>query len=79
MTFLYNSLTVPLSKRKKSAFIYSLLLYIDPLNDSYAVNRWSNPQLKEIQLHCLTILSSVIIYMKEEYFNNCYIQLTSIF
>ncbi|EAR84467.2 hypothetical protein TTHERM_00691650 (macronuclear) [Tetrahymena thermophila SB210] len=52
---------------KDSAFIYSLLLYIDPLNDSYAVNRWSNPQLKEIQLHCLTILSSVIIYMKEDF------------
>ncbi|KRX04785.1 Armadillo-type fold [Pseudocohnilembus persalinus] len=50
-----------------SAFILSLLLYIDPLANSYAVNRWSPPQLREIQLHCLDILRNVIIYMKEDF------------
>ena len=44
----------------------SLLLYIDPLSNSYAVNRWSTPQLREIQLHCLSILSNVILYVKDE-------------
>lgn len=58
------NLTTPL--RPQSAFTLSLLLYIDPLANSYAVNRWSTPQLREIQLHCLSILANVIMYMKEE-------------
>ena len=32
----------------KSNFIQSLLIYIDPLTNSYAVNRWSTPQSKEL-------------------------------
>ena len=52
----------------KSNFIQSLLLYIDPLSNSYAVNRWSSPQLREIQLHCLTIMSSLIAYMKNYFY-----------
>lgn len=51
---------------KKSPFVMSLLLYIDPLANSYAINRWSEPQLREIQLHCLTILTNVILYLKDE-------------
>lgn len=31
-----------------SNFIQSLLIYINPLTNSYAVNRWSTPQSKEI-------------------------------
>jgi len=27
----------------KSPFVMSLLLYIDPLANSYAINRWSEP------------------------------------
>lgn len=54
---------------KESQFIMSLLLYIDPLANSYAVNRWSKPQLREIQLHCLSILSNVILYLKDEFQN----------
>lgn len=46
----------------------SLLLYIDPLANSYAVNRWSQPQLREIQLHCLSVLTNVILYVKEDFY-----------
>ena len=52
----------------KSNFIQSLLLYIDPLSNSYAVNRWSHPQLREIQVHCLNILSNLILYMKNYFY-----------
>lgn len=48
-----------------SNFLSSLLLYIDPLTNCYAVNRWSTPQSKEIQIHCLNILSNLILYMKD--------------
>lgn len=47
-----------------SPFLRSLLLYIDPLANSYAVNRWSSPQLRELQLHCLGILANIIPYLK---------------
>jgi len=53
---------------KESSFISSLILYIDPLANSYAVNRWSSPQLREIQLQCLSILANVILYMKDEFY-----------
>ncbi|CAD8169691.1 unnamed protein product [Paramecium pentaurelia] len=53
---------------KESPFIVTLLLYIDPLANSYAVNRWSPPQKKEIQLHCLGILGNAIVYLKDDFY-----------
>lgn len=47
-------------------FLKYLLLYIDPSSNSYAVNRWSAPQLREIQLHALSVLGNVILYMKDD-------------
>jgi len=54
---------------RESSFISGLILYIDPLANSYAVNRWSSPQLREIQLQCLAILANVILYMKDEFYD----------
>ena len=34
---------------KNTHFIRYLLLYIDSANTSYAVTRWSGPQLRELQ------------------------------
>lgn len=48
-----------------STFIQSMLDYIHPLSSNHAVNRWSAPQLREIQLHCLNILSNLIVFMKD--------------
>lgn len=48
-------------------FLKYLLLYIDPSSNSYAVNRWSAPQLREIQLHALSVLSNIILYMKDDF------------
>lgn len=48
-----------------STFIQSMLDYIHPLSSNHAVTRWSAPQLREIQLHCLGILSNLIVYMKD--------------
>jgi hypothetical protein len=52
---------------KQVDFIKYLLLYIDPMSSSYAVNRWSAPQLREIQLHCLGVLANIILYMKDDF------------
>jgi hypothetical protein len=51
-----------------SNFIQSMLDYIHPLSSNHAVIRWSAPQLREIQLHCLNILSNLIVYMKDYFY-----------
>lgn len=37
------------------------------MSNSYAVNRWSAPQLREIQLHCLGVLANIVLYMKDDF------------
>ena len=37
------------------------------MTTSYAVSRWSAPQLREIQLHCLTVISTIILHMKDDF------------
>lgn len=51
-----------------SNFIQSMLDYIHPLSSNHAVIRWSAPQLREIQLHCLNILSNLIVHMKDYFY-----------
>ena len=45
-----------------------MLDYIHPLSNNHAVIRWSAPQLREIQLHCLNILSNLIVFMKDYFY-----------
>jgi len=52
---------------KNTHFIRYLLLYIDSANTSYAVTRWSGPQLRELQGHALSVLSNVILHMKDDF------------
>ena len=52
---------------QKSEFIKYLLLYVDSENSSYAITRWSGPQLRELQQHSLSILSDVILHMKDDF------------
>lgn len=52
---------------QETGFLKYLLLYIDPMSNSYAVNRWSAPQLREIQLHCLGVLANIVLYMKDDF------------
>jgi hypothetical protein len=52
---------------QNSNFIKHLLIYIDTTNSSYAVTRWSSPQLRELQQHALSILSNLILYMKDDF------------
>jgi len=44
-----------------------LLIYVDTSNTSYAVSRWSGPQLRELQQHALSILADVILHMKDDF------------
>ena len=48
-------------------FIKYLLLYVDSANVSYAISRWSGPQLRELQQHSLSILADVILHMKDDF------------
>lgn len=50
-----------------SEFIKYLLVYVDTSNTSYAVSRWSGPQLRELQQHALSILADVILHMKDDF------------
>lgn len=52
---------------KTSHFIRYLLLYIDSANSSYAVTRWSVPQLRELQGQALSVLSNVVLHMKDDF------------
>ncbi len=52
---------------QRTNFIKHLLVYIDSTNTSYAVSRWSSPQLRELQQHSLSILSNIILYMKDDF------------
>ena len=52
---------------QKSEFIKYLLLYVDSENSSYAITRWSGPQLRELQQHSLSILADVILHMKDDF------------
>lgn len=52
---------------KASHFIKYLLLYIDSANSSYAVTRWSVPQLRELQGQALSVLSNVVLHMKDDF------------
>lgn len=52
---------------KTTSFIKYLLLYIDTANTSYAVTRWSLPQLRELQGHALSILSNIVLHMKDDF------------
>ena len=48
LTAVQSGIPAVLDAVKESPFIITLLLYIDPLANSYAVNRWSPPQKREI-------------------------------
>jgi hypothetical protein len=52
---------------KNLHFIKYLLLYIDSANTSYAVTRWSLPQLRELQGHALAVLANVVLHMKDDF------------
>lgn len=52
---------------KASHFIKYLLLYIDSANSSYAVTRWSVPQLRELQGQALSVLSNIVLHMKDDF------------
>lgn len=48
-------------------FIAALLMYIDPNNSSLSSQRWQPPQLKEIQLHALSILFNLVPLVPEHF------------
>lgn len=43
-----------------NSFMQALLMYVDPNNSSLSTHRWQPPQLKEIQIHGLSVMSSLI-------------------
>jgi hypothetical protein len=48
-------------------FLSAILMYIDPSNSGFTANRWQPPQLKEIQIHGLSVLSSMIVLVPEHF------------
>lgn len=48
-------------------FISALLMYIDPHNTTLSSHRWQPPQLKEIQLHSLSILFNLVPLVPEHF------------
>jgi len=52
-------------------FVNSVLMYIDPNNSSLSTYRWQPPQLKEIQIHGLSILSTLLTLVPEHFHELC--------
>lgn len=52
---------------KEKNFVNALMMYIDPNNSSLATYRWQPPQLKEIQIHGLQIISNLLVLVPEHF------------
>ncbi len=46
-------------------FLQALLMYIDPNNTSLSTHRWQPPQLKEIQIHGLSVISNILVLIPD--------------
>lgn len=52
---------------RNSDFIPAILVYIDPTQRNYAISRWQEPQLKEIQSHALKVLGRIVKLLPEHF------------
>jgi len=64
-------------------FMAALLIYVDPAQSNLAVHRWQQPQLKEIQLHALSVITNILSLVPEHFQaqngNNILIEFLSIY
>lgn len=51
----------------QKGFLQALLMYVDPNNTSLATYRWQPPQLKEIQIHGLSIISTLLTLVPDHF------------
>ena len=51
-----------------SKFVNALLFYFNTDQSVLAAHRWQAPQLREMQLHALSVITNIIVIMPEQYF-----------